>query len=146
MEKMLDKKSRDFAKNMRDKMIYDKSKNEVQIGTNLYVDGTITQNGEMPIISKNFGNLPNGTLTIQNYEKDICYYIYGRNAGQPQLTINTGKKIISFDNSIPLSNISAETSIYGENSNLIQFTNEYDWNTFIYVTAHVVFIMCDNEK
>lgn len=42
MEKMLDKKSRDFAKNMRDKMIYDKSKNEVQIGTNLYVDGKIT--------------------------------------------------------------------------------------------------------
>ena len=29
MEKMLDKKSRDFAKNMRDTMIYDKSKNEV---------------------------------------------------------------------------------------------------------------------
>ena len=45
MEKMLDKKSRDFAKNMRDTMIYDKSKNEVQIGTNLYVDGIITQNG-----------------------------------------------------------------------------------------------------
>ena len=42
MEKMLDKKSRDFAKNMRDTMIYDKSKNEVQIGTNLYVDGKIT--------------------------------------------------------------------------------------------------------
>lgn len=42
MEKMLDKKSRDFAKNMRDKMIYDKSKNEVQIGTNLYVNGKIT--------------------------------------------------------------------------------------------------------
>ena len=42
MEKMLDKKSRDFAKNMRDTMIYDKEKNEVQIGTNLYVDGKIT--------------------------------------------------------------------------------------------------------
>lgn len=42
MEKMLDKKSRDFAKNMRDTMIYDKSKNELQIGTNLYVDGKIT--------------------------------------------------------------------------------------------------------
>ena len=42
MEKMLDKKSRDFAKNMRDTMIYDKSKNEVQIGTNLYVDGNFT--------------------------------------------------------------------------------------------------------
>lgn len=41
MEKMLDKKSRDFAKNMRDTMIYDKSKNEVQIGTNLYVNGQI---------------------------------------------------------------------------------------------------------
>ena len=41
MEKMLDKKSRDFAKNMRDTMIYDKSKNEVQIGTNLYADGEI---------------------------------------------------------------------------------------------------------
>lgn len=39
MEKMLDKKSRDFAKNMQDTMIYDKDKNEVQIGTNLYVDG-----------------------------------------------------------------------------------------------------------
>ena len=42
MEKMLDKSSRDFAKNMRDTMIYDKSKNEVQIGTNLYVNGEIT--------------------------------------------------------------------------------------------------------
>lgn len=42
MEKMLDKKSRDFAKNMRDAMIYDKSKNEVQIGTNLNVAGKIT--------------------------------------------------------------------------------------------------------
>ena len=41
MEKMLDKKSRDFAKNMRDTMIYDKSKNEVQIGTNLNVNGQI---------------------------------------------------------------------------------------------------------
>ena len=41
MEKMLDKKSRDFAKNMRDTMIYDKSKNEVQIGANLYVNGKI---------------------------------------------------------------------------------------------------------
>ena len=46
MEKMLDKKSRDFAKNMRDTMIYDKSKNEVQIGTNLYVDGKITSSAE----------------------------------------------------------------------------------------------------
>ena len=45
MEKMLDKKSRDFAKNMRDTMIYDKSKNEVQIGTNLYVDGYIKTAG-----------------------------------------------------------------------------------------------------
>ena len=44
MEKMLDKKSRDFAKNMRDTMIYDKSKNEVQTGTNLYVDGNFTAN------------------------------------------------------------------------------------------------------
>ena len=44
MEKMLDKKSRDFAKNMRDTMIYDKSKNEVQIGTNLNVDGNFTAN------------------------------------------------------------------------------------------------------
>lgn len=42
MEKMLDKKSRDFAKNMQDTMVYDKSKNEVQIGTNLYVNGKIT--------------------------------------------------------------------------------------------------------
>ena len=42
MEKMLDKKSRDFAKNMRDTMVYDKTKNEVQIGTNLYVNGKIT--------------------------------------------------------------------------------------------------------
>lgn len=42
MEKMLDKKSRDFAKNMRDTMIYDKSKNEIQMATNLYVDGKIT--------------------------------------------------------------------------------------------------------
>ena len=41
---MLDKKSRDFAKNMRDTMIYDKSKNEVQIGTNLYADGNFTAN------------------------------------------------------------------------------------------------------
>lgn len=44
MEKMLDKKSRDFAKNMRDTMLYDKSKNEVQTGTNLYVDGNFTAN------------------------------------------------------------------------------------------------------
>lgn len=44
MEKMLDKKSRDFAKNMRDTMIYDKSKNEVQIGTNLNADGNFTAN------------------------------------------------------------------------------------------------------
>lgn len=39
MEKMLDKKSRDFAKNMRDAMIYDDMTNEVQVGTDLYVDG-----------------------------------------------------------------------------------------------------------
>ena len=44
MEKMLDKKSRDFAKNMRDTMLYDQSKNEVQTGTNLYVDGNFTAN------------------------------------------------------------------------------------------------------
>lgn len=44
MEKMLDKKSRDFAKNMRDTMLYDQTKNEVQTGTNLYVDGNFTAN------------------------------------------------------------------------------------------------------
>ena len=44
MEKMLDKKSRDFAKNMRDTMIYDDMTNEVQIGTKLNVDGNFTAN------------------------------------------------------------------------------------------------------
>lgn len=62
MEKMLDKKSRDFAKNMRDTMIYDKSKNEVQIGTNLKADGNFTANsiienmngyGYLPITKEN---------------------------------------------------------------------------------------------
>ena len=50
MEKMLDKKSRDFAKNMQDTMIYDKDKNEVQIGTNLYVNGYIETAGNKRII------------------------------------------------------------------------------------------------
>lgn len=44
MEKMLDKKSRDFAKNMRDTMIYDAVTNEMQVGTDLYVDGNFTAN------------------------------------------------------------------------------------------------------
>lgn len=44
MEKMLDKKSRDFAKNMRDIMLYDDMANEVQVGTDLYVDGNFTAN------------------------------------------------------------------------------------------------------
>lgn len=44
MEKMLDKKSRDFAKNMRDTMIYDDMANEVNVITDLYVEGNIRTN------------------------------------------------------------------------------------------------------
>lgn len=44
MEKMLDKKSRDFAKNMRDKMVYDDGANKVQANTDLNVDGNFTAN------------------------------------------------------------------------------------------------------
>ena len=44
MEKMLDKKSRDFAKNMRDTMIYDDMVNEVYIGSNLHANGNFTAN------------------------------------------------------------------------------------------------------
>ena len=59
MEKMLDKKSRDFAKNMRDTMIYDKNKNEVQIGTNLYVDGNFTANSIIENMNSGYSFIPN---------------------------------------------------------------------------------------
>ena len=65
MEKMLDKRSRDFAKNMRDTMIYDKDKNEVQIGTNLNADGNFTANS---IIEKMQGySILNNTYLTNQY-------------------------------------------------------------------------------
>lgn len=65
MEKMLDKKSRDFAKNMRDTMVYDKTKNEVQIGTNLNADGNFTANS---IIENMQGySILNNTLLSNQY-------------------------------------------------------------------------------
>ena len=70
MEKMLDKKSRDFAKNMRGTMIYDKSKNEVQIETNLYVDGNFTANSiieNMPSNSYHLGAVSSSTVITPTY-------------------------------------------------------------------------------
>lgn len=65
MEKMLDKKSRDFAKNMRDTMVYDDMANEVQVGTDLYVDGNFTANS---IIENMQGySILNNTLLSNQY-------------------------------------------------------------------------------
>lgn len=67
MEKMLDKKSRDFAKNMRDTMIYDKSKNEVQIGTNLNADGNFTANSIIENMSGYSFNKATDTQATRTY-------------------------------------------------------------------------------
>ena len=70
MEKMLDKKSRDFAKNMRDTMIYNKSKNEVQIGTKLNVNGNFTANSiieNMPSSLYKLGAISSGTAITPTY-------------------------------------------------------------------------------
>lgn len=81
MEKMLDKKSRDFAKNMRDTMIYDKTKNEVQIGTNLYVDGNFTANS----ILENMKGYKFFPEVLDNSHRTITYSYAG--------VVKTGNKI-----------------------------------------------------
>ena len=98
MEKMLDKKSRDFAKNMRDTMIYDKSKNEVQIGTNLYVDGYMKTAGNKSFIDGsslplegnyyNFDTAKFNGVTVVTFQKDMPNKI---------LSINTGSTFIIID-------------------------------------------------
>ena len=67
MEKMLDKKSRDFAKNMRDTMIYDEDKNEVQIGTNIYADGNFTANSIIENMSGYSFNKATDTKATRTY-------------------------------------------------------------------------------
>ena len=100
MEKMLDKKSRDFAKNMRDTMIYDKSKNEVQIGTNLYVDGYIKTAGNKRIIE--VSKLPvdsGGTNVIFDATNfaGVTVLTYQEAVKDKTLTINTGSSYIIID-------------------------------------------------
>ena len=73
MEKMLDKKSRDFAKNMRDTMIYDKDKNEVQIGTNLNADGNFTANS----IIENMSGYKFFPEVLDNAHRTITYSYAG---------------------------------------------------------------------
>ena len=77
MEKMLDKKSRDFAKNMQDTMTYDKDKNEVQTGTNLNVNGNFTANS---IIENMSG------YTMTNLSPTITKAVYGS-------TVKNGNKL-----------------------------------------------------
>ena len=100
MEKMLDKKSRDFAKNMRDTMIYDKDKNEVQIGTNLYVDGYIKTAGNKRIIE--VSKLPvdsGGTNVIFDATNfaGVTVLTYQEAVKDKTLTINTGSSYIIID-------------------------------------------------
>lgn len=98
MEKMLDKKSRDFAKNMRDAMIYDKSKNEVQIGTNLYVDGEIKSSPIKRVIDGS--SLPlNGnyyTFDTANFD-DVTAVTFQQALPGKILNINTGSTFIIID-------------------------------------------------
>ena len=81
MEKMLDKKSRDFAKNMQDTMIYDKDKNEVQIGTNLNADGNFTANS----IIENMRGYEFFPEELDNAHRTITYSFAG--------VVKTGNKI-----------------------------------------------------
>lgn len=104
MEKMLDKRSRDFAKNMRDKMIYDKSKNEVKIRTNLYVDGSIAQNGE-PI---------GGTKLYK-------HYLYASSIDYKFTLITTNPEPIDFTNI----NTFKKLYEYLLKENVLQFTGQY---------------------
>lgn len=81
MEKMLDKKSRDFAKNMRDAIVYDKSKNEVQIGANLNADGNFTANS----IVENMNGYTFNPEVLDNAHRTIAYSYAG--------VVKTGNKI-----------------------------------------------------
>lgn len=98
MEKMLDKKSRDFAKNMRDTMIYDKSKNEVQIGTNLYVNGEIKSSPIKRVIDGSSlpleGNYYNFDTTNFN---DVTVVTFQQALPDKFLSINTGSTFIIID-------------------------------------------------
>lgn len=81
MEKMLDKKSRDFAKNMRDTMIYDDMANEVQVGTDLYVDGNFTANS----IIENMRGYKFFSEELDNEHRTLTYSYAG--------VVKTGNKI-----------------------------------------------------
>lgn len=145
MEKMLDKKSRDFAKNMRDTMIYDKSKNEVQIGTNLYVDGKIKQ-GASNHLKINCNDYPAGEITIP---ADFTGFIEIINLPREHnIIIHTGKKLVFPPHASLVSEI---TSYFNEVDNVIglkafdptqQLCNAYSNvdERFLYVTDYVIFI------
>lgn len=100
MEKMLSKKARDFATEMQDTMVYDKSKNEVQIGTNLYVDGYIKTAGNKRIIK--VSGLPvdsEGTNVIFDATNfpGVTVLTYQEEVKDKTLKINTGNSYIIID-------------------------------------------------
>ena len=98
MEKMLDKKSRDFAKNMRDTMVYDKSKNEVQIGTNLYVDGYIKTAGNKSFISCSALPLEGNYYTFDTEKfNGTTVVTFQGTMTDKILSINTGSTFIIVD-------------------------------------------------
>lgn len=98
MEKMLDKKSRDFAKNMRDTMVYDKSKNEVQIGTNLYVDGEIKSSPIKRVIDGSSLPLEGNYYIFDTANfNDVTVVTFQGAITDKILSINTGSSFIIID-------------------------------------------------
>lgn len=158
MEKMLDKKSRDFAKNMRDTMVYDDMANEVQVGTDLYVDGhlQITSGlsvrgstlfeGDIEARNSNFslgnltintdGSMSTNELGISSYfecEGDACFYQNVSASAFLQPPVLTSVQFIAV-NSLPLINNNRTLDASNKNDvTLLDFdtygTNKCEINT-----------------
>ena len=130
MEKMLDKKSRDFAKNMQNTMIYDDNSNEVQVGTNLFVDGKIKAQSvlQFPAFQTMPKTINTDTLPIVNDERQLdarelqeAIFINFTDTSR-NTTIFTGNGLIIVDKNIDIVNtLFSMSSVVDSTINFITF-------------------------
>ena len=138
MEKMLDKKSRDFAKNMRDTMIYDDMANEVTVITDLYVEGDIRTNNftgysinadkiiqkptfdyKPSLIETSTLELVEGNYILDYRTKKGTTFYSNNNINENGVKILTGNAIIIVDRFITNDMITSLTSLINGDDNYI---------------------------
>lgn len=138
MEKMLDKKSRDFAKNMRDTMFYDDNANEVIVLPDLYVEGHIRTNNftgysinvdkiiQKPTLDVMPGlfetsrlELVDGNYILDYRNKKGTNFYSNNNIAENGVKILTGNAIIIIDRFITADMISELSCTVSDSNNYI---------------------------